>query len=246
MNKSVFALLAACALWAAPAAAETLKAVPARLDPAKAYVLIEYKLQANPMANFPGSRKTVPLTTGLILARYDPAAGDIRGMGRAAANPLPAKKSPTEPFRSRVLAKTDDARLLMLELDPGTWVIQGWGDTSFSLGSYMFELEPGVVTDLGVVSGEPDWAEGDRAMNGGDVMKMALLGPFAKRPAIAPMRASFRPRSAGDMPVPAQLPAAQVRPVALVPGAKFGNYLGGLVNRIEGVNARLKAEASAD
>ena len=226
-----FSMIAA----AASASAETLKAVPAALNPAKAYILLEYRLLDNPMANLPGSRKTLPLLTGLIFARYDDALGDIRGFGKAGANPVPAKQVPTEAFRNREIARGEGSRLFLIEVEPDRWVIQGWGNTSFSLGSYAFTLAPGSVTDLGVAIGATDWAEGDRAMNGGDMFKMALLGPFAKRPAIAPMRVRFRARGAGDMAVPPTLGA--VRPVAFTPGATFGNYLGGLVNRIEGVNA---------
>ena len=68
-----------------------------------------------------------------------------------------------------------------------------------------------------------------------------MAGPFGKKPDMAPFRLTFRPRAADDLPVPAGIDPATVRPVAFTPGAKFGNYTGGLVNRIEGVNARLKA-----
>ena len=74
----------------------------------------------------------------------------------------------------------------------------------------------------------------------GRLLGSALAGPFGKSPDIAPMRAVFRPRAAGDIPLPAGIPADKVRPVAFTPGARFGNYLGGLVNRIEGVNASLR------
>ena len=227
-----------------PAAAETLKKVPATFNPNKAYILLEYRLMQNPMANLPGSRKTLPLTTGLIFARYDPVLADIRGLGKAKANPVPPPEQPIEPFRNREVIRGDAARLFLIEVEPDTWVIQGWGDTSFSLGSYAFKLEPGSITDLGVATAEPDWAEGDKAASLGDVFGAALVGPFGKRPAIAPMRVSFRARNSGDMPIPAGIAPDHVRHVTFVPNAKFGNHLGGLVNRIEGVNSRLKAEAA--
>lgn len=238
---SRLALIAALALaTAAPAAAKTLPKVPAALNPAKAYILVEYKLLRNPFAGFPGSRKTMPLKAGLAFGRYDPALGDIRGMGKASSNPLPAGQQAIEGFRSKPLAKGPAARLMLIEVDPGTWVVQGFGTTSFSLGSYAFELAPGTVTDLGIVEAEPDWAEGQDPPEAGDVLKSAFAGPFAKSPDIAPMRATFRPRGASDIPLPAGIPADKVRPVEFIPGAKFGNYLGGLVNRIEGVNAGLR------
>jgi hypothetical protein len=232
--------LAALALAvAAPAAATTLKQVPAALNPAKAYVLVEYKLLKNPYGGFPGSRKTMPLKTGLVLARYDPALGDIRGMGKAKANPVPAGQQAAEGFRSKPLAKGPASRLFLLEVEPDLWVVQGFGGTSFSLGSYTMALAPGSVTDLGVVEAEPDWAEGQDRPSTGRLLGSALAGPFAKSPDVAPMRLSFRPRGPGDLPIPAGLPADRVKPAEFTAGAKFGNYLGGLVNRIEGVNASL-------
>jgi hypothetical protein len=239
---SRLALLAALALAAAsPVAAKTLPKVPPALNPAKAYILVEYKLLKNPYGGgLPGARKTLPLKTGLVFARYDPALGDIRGLGKARANPVAPGQQAAEGFRSKPVAKGAGSRLFLIEVDPGTWVIQGFGGTSFSLGSYTFELAPGSVTDLGIVTAEPDWAEGQDPDDIGSLMKSAFAGPFAKSPDIAPMRASFRPRAAGDIPLPAGIPADKVRPVEFTPGAKFGNYLGGLVNKIEGVNASLR------
>lgn len=245
MRKAVTLLALTMAAAGSRAGAETLKKVPPELNPAKAYILVEYKLMKNPWSNFPGSRKTVPLLEGLIFARYDPVLKDIRGMGRAKLNSVPPKQQQAEPFRNRPVAKSETARLFLIELEPDTWVVQGYGNTSFSLGSYTFALEPGSVTDLGVAAAEPDWAEGDRAPGVGDVFKAALIGPFAKQPDIAAARVDFRPRNAEDMPIPAGLPLERVRPVAFTAGAKFGNYLGGLVNRIEGVNKGSKAVSAS-
>ncbi|HEX8443554.1 MAG TPA: hypothetical protein VF631_07890 [Allosphingosinicella sp.] len=239
--KTKILLAVALGCSGAPAAADTLKKVPATLNPAKAYILVEYKLMENPLAKLPGSRKTMPLINGLIFARYDPALGDVRGLGKAKSNPLPGKQSPVEPFRNREIVRGDAARLHLIEVEPDTWVIQGFGDTSFSLGSYAFQLEPGTVTDLGVAEPATDWAEDQRAINGGDLLKMAFLGPFSKRPDVAPVRVHFRARTDRDIAVPASLPRDKLRTVAFVPNVKFGNYLGGLVNRIEGVNAQAKA-----
>lgn len=244
MTKTLLAATVGAALMASAAGAETLKKVPASFNPAKAYVLVEYRLQKNSLSSFPGSRKYMPLMAGLSLARYDPLRGDVRGRGKAIANPLPGKLAATEPFRNREIAKSEGAKLFLLELEPDVWVVQGYGNTSFSLGSHRFTLEPGTVTDLGIVEAEADWAEGDGPATAGDIFKIALLGAFAKRPASAPMRASFRPRTAQDMPLPTGIAAASVRPVAFTPDARFGNYLGGLVNRIDGVNARLKRDAA--
>ena len=187
-------VLAAAALLAvSPAAAVTLKQVPAALDPAKAYILVEYRLLKNPYGGgMPGSRKTMPLKSGLTFARYDPALGDIRGRGRASDNPVAPGQQSGEGFRSKPLAKGSGSRLFLLEVEPDVWVVQGFGNTSFSLGSYMFELAPGTVTDLGVVEAEPDWAEGQKKPNMGRLLGSAMAGPYGKSPDIAPMRATYR------------------------------------------------------
>jgi hypothetical protein len=245
MKKSILLAASAAAVAAAPAAAQKLKDMPSSLDPAKAYVFVEYKLEKNPLGNVPGSRKYMPFSQKLVLARYDPVLDDLRGKGKAKANPAPPTPQPRKPYRFGELVKGETSRLFLLELEPDTWVVQGWGNTSFSLGSYEFTLEPGSINDLGVVEAESDWAEGDRPPTMGSVLGAALAGPFAKRPPVAPARLSFRPRTAADIALPASLPAGSVRQVMFTPNATFGNYLGGLVNRIEGVNARLKAEQSA-
>ena len=245
MNLSQLVFLLAALACASPASAETLKKVPPALNPAKAYVIIEYKLQANPYAGFPGSSKTMPLSSGLALARYDAALGDVRGMGKAKSNPVPAGQTAIEAFRNKPVAKGEASRLILLELEPDTWVIQGYGNTSFSLGSYRFTVAPGSIVDLGVVSAEPDWADGQKPPTAGSVIGAAFAGPFAKRPDIAPLRATFRPRGTSDMGFPVGIPAERVTQVAFEPGATFGNYLGGLVNRIEGVNAGSRAGAMA-
>jgi hypothetical protein len=241
MNMLRAALIVSAINCASPLSAEALKKVPSALNPTKAYLLVEYKLQANPYAGLPGSRKTMPLQSGLALARYDVALGDVRGMGKAKANPVPTGQVAIEAFRNKPIAKGETSRLFLLELEPDTWVIQGYGDTSFSLGSYSFALAAGSFVDLGVVSVERDWAEGQKPPSAGSIIGAAFAGPFAKRPDLAPLRATFRPRSSSDMGIPAGLPVDRIATVKFEPGATFGNYLGGLVNRIEGVNASVRA-----
>jgi hypothetical protein len=232
---------AALALAIAPSSAQAvaLKHVPAALSPAKAYILVEYKRVPNPMAGVPLSAKYLPQMGGLAFARYDAALGDVRGLGKAASSPVAGKAGPIEAFRNRPVLKAEGSLLYLLEVEPDTYVVLGWANTSFSLGSYSFEAKAGTVTDLGVVSAAPDWPKGEEPepMTVGKLFGAALAGPFAKARPVAPSRLTFRPRGADDIPVPAGLAPDRVVPVSFSYGATFGNYLGGLVNRIDGVNA---------
>jgi hypothetical protein len=231
--------IALALIAASPVLAKALTSVPRMLDPTKAYVLIEYKRTPNPYYGTPLAPRFLPQMAGIVLGRYDVALGDIRGLGKAASNPVPGKRGPSEPFQNQPLLKTETALVYLHELAPDTYVVQGWGNTSFSLGSYRFAAKPGVVTDLGVVSASPDWAPGEKPgpLTAGKLIGAALAGPFAKPPPVAPARATFRARTSSDTPPPAGLPDNQITPVSFETGATFGNYLGGLVNRIEGVNA---------
>ena len=205
-----------------------LRRVPAALDPAKAYVLVEIR-------NHDGGR----LKGSIVLARYDPAGGDVRGGARSPGSALPRGTGVRIPIASRQLEKTDESRLYLVALEPDTWVIEGAGGTAFSLGSRSFTLAAGEVVDLGVLSPATDWLEGksEPRLTVGRVATLALLGPFARTPERRPAYLDLRERGAADFAVPAQLRSAIV-PVRLQPGARFGNYLGGLVNRIDGHRGR--------
>lgn len=231
-------VLVSVLLATSPGFAKALKAIPSTLDPTKAYVLVEYKRVPNPYYGTPLAPRFLPQMGGVVLARYDAALGDIRGLGKAASNPVPGKR-PTELFQNQPVLKTDTALVYLLELEPDTYVVQGWANTSFSLGSYRFVAKPGVVTDLGVVSAGSDWAPGEapKPLTAGKLIGTALAGPFAKAPSVAPAKLTFHARTSSDAALPPALDADRVVPVSFEAGATFGNYLGGLVNRIEGVNS---------
>ena len=95
MNMLLRLLLLMAAALAAPAsAAEVLRRVPAALDPAKAYVLVEIR-------NHDAGR----LKGSIVLARYDPAGEDVRGGARSPGSALPRgaqmSASPSPRARSR-------------------------------------------------------------------------------------------------------------------------------------------------
>jgi hypothetical protein len=229
MNMLLRLVLLMAVVLAAPAsAAEVLRRVPATLDPAKAYVLVE--IRNHDASALPGS---------VVLARYDPVGEDVRGGARAPGSALPRGENVRIAIASRPLERTRESRLYLVALEPDTWVIEGAAGTAFSLGSRSFAIAAGEVVDLGVLSPATDWPEGESAprLTVGRVAALAFLGPFARTPEQRPAMLDMRERGAADFAVPAQLRAAIV-PVRLQPGARFGNYLGGLVNRIEGRRGR--------
>jgi hypothetical protein len=220
-------LCLASAVLAVPASAgEVLRRLPAALDPARAYVLVEIR-------NHDGLR----IRGNIIIARYDPVGGDVRGGTRSPAS----SPGPGVPVRvaiaSREIAKTRDSRLYLVELEPDIWVIEGAGGTAFSLESRTFEIAAGQVLDLGVLSPRTDWPEGEGPPSMGRLVGMALLGPFARQPDPRPAMLEMRERGPADLAVPEPL-RARIAPAQFRPGARFGNYLGGLVNRIDGRRGR--------
>jgi hypothetical protein len=228
--------LLACFSFAAPSSSNVLKAVPAKLDPSKAYILVDLR-KGRALSNAQGT---------INFARYDMAHGDLRGLGRAASAPLPGKQSAFAEFRNRPIGKAKGVRQYLFELEPDTWVIAGVANTSFSLGSSGLRVESGQVVDLGVVSTELDATEGSGELSAKDVLgAMFIGGLLAGRGDPSPSCATVRPRGSGDLPLPAGLNATNVSKPEFVRGLRFGNYLGGLVNRIEGVNGACKPKIPA-
>jgi len=235
LMKFALAALAGMAAFALPSsasAAELLKSLPATRDPAMAYVLVE--LRNHDDAKLPGN---------IILARYDPVGGDVRGGLRSPASKLAKGASVRVSVRSKPLVKTEGGRLYLLALEPDTWVIEGAGGTAFSLGSKSFVARAGEVVDLGVLTPRGDYPEGEGPyrLTAGKVAKIALLGPFAKQPKPVPAMVEMRSREASDMAIPVSLRAA-AKPASFQEGAKFGNYLGVVVNRIGGRKGRPGAQ----
>lgn len=220
-------LLCLTVAMAAPAtASEVLWRVPASLDPAKAYVLVEIRNHDGLAA--PGN---------VVLARYDPVGNDVRGGTRSPASALGRGEDVRIAVSSRALERTRESRLYLVELEPDIWVIEGVGATAFSLESRTFEIAAGQVLDLGVLSPQTDWPEGEGPPTVGRLVGIALLGPFARQPDPRPAMLEIRERGAGDFAVP-ELIRPVIAPARFSPGARFGNYLGGLVNRIDGRRGR--------
>lgn len=218
-------------LWVLAAAFVALAPASARdlvIDPAAAYVVVEVRHLED--AVLKGSK--VPGT--LSLARYDPVKGDVRGGELSLETALPKGQAVRLAVQSKPVAKTKTGRLYVIELEPDAWVIEGASGTAFSLGSMMFRIEPGQIVDLGVFKPSVDWVEGEGPKGmGAGLLGAALFGSVGPKEQ-RPIRIEWRARTAEDIALPAALAGRTVLPVEFTPGQKFGNYLGGLVNRFDG------------
>lgn len=177
----------------------------------------------------------------LTLARYDPSKNDI-----AAPTPPPGGKIPkgewevdNRVFLIKAALKDKRRRLFYVEMQPGLWVIEGANGTAFALGSNTFELPPGSVTDLGVADIYTDFPAGEKreVMNNGLLLKYALTGGlFTSLKPTVPSAVNFRPRVGTDLMLPPIF--ANARLVTWIGQVEFGNYLGGMINRLGGIKSR--------
>jgi hypothetical protein len=227
MKLLVAGALAGLIVLSPAAGAKSLAKLPANLDPAKAYALVEG-----------GNIDDAKIKGALTLARYDSATNDIAVLEKT--KPTLAHETIGKP-----LVKDDKRRLYLLELSPGQWVIEGANGTAFSLGSRTFELSAGTLTDLGVATVTTDYAEGETPykLTAGKALKLGLFGAFAGGNALPqpiPKAVAFRVRTASDLALP-NFANSEAKPVAWGSEVKFGNYLGGLVNRMGGRKDRPRA-----
>lgn len=214
-----------------PASGKTLVKLPAKPDPTKAYILVE-------VSNIDDAKVKGQLT----VARYDAARSDIALLSKASEKPELAHETIGKP-----LVKDKLRNLYLLELAAGQWVIEGANGTAFSLGSRTFDLAAGTLTDLGVAAVTTDYAEGETAykITAGKALKMGLFGAFAgdAMPQPIPKAVAFRARTASDLAL-AGTAIGPVKAVTWGGEVKFGNYLGGLVNRMGGRKDRPGADAT--
>ena len=222
-------------LTQAAVAGTVLTKAPAQLDPGKAYVLVEL-----------GKLDDALIDASLILSRYDPETRDV------AQVPDPSAKNAVvdRVVLGKPLIKTGKRRLYALELQPGTWIVEGANDTAFSLGAPTLKLAPGSVTDLGYANVYSDFADGAKrdVQTTGRLLRSAFLGGglFTKaKPEPTPKAVDFHPRGATDVALPAVF-ATPARPPVWEGNVRFPNNLGGLVNRMGGRKARGQDMAPAD
>lgn len=196
-------------------AASQLKAAPAALDPTKGYILVRLGERSTGVWNY------------VTLSAYDEAAEDIRGKGRAKANPVPprADRAVTilpKPF----LDESDHVRTHLIAMTPGLYVIASSPTTCFCLGSYSVYVAPGKITDLGYVyvsaeNGSSPWAALRSLRSSPDIERRGYT--VADAMAVAP--------ATDQTPVPAALTAFPRDIATHRPVARFGNHSGLLINR---------------
>ena len=198
------------------------------IDPAAAYILVE-------IANLDNALLKGTTAPGAItLARYDPVGGDVRGGNRSPGTLLGKNEVLRIVIDRKPVAKSKLSRLYLVQVPADTWVIEGSGSTAFSLGSRTFTAAPGQIVDLGWFDPSVDWLEGEgpKDMASG-LMGAAFFGSVNPKD-LRPIKLDWRPRGAGDLALPPALAGKMLVAADYAEGAKFGNYLGGLVNRIGG------------
>lgn len=212
------AFVAALGLAVAPLAAEqALDQPPAALSPEQAYILVRI-----------GERGPKGMLGSLVLSPYDAEAQDIRGRGRSRANPLPAKADEKVVIGpGKVLAGAGEhIAAYLVAMTPGRYVISNSPTTCFCLGSYQFEAEAGIITDLGLIyigpeNGTSPWAVLARQRSSPDIEDLGYT--VADAMAIYPWKEG--------MSVPASIATLPRRPAVYSSAPRIGNHYGKLLNR---------------
>jgi len=214
MKRAILAVM--LTLSVAPVVAATPhKSAPAALDPAQAYVLVRLGERA------PKSWNT------LGLSRYDSAAQDLAGRGRAKAQPLPARSDRDVSIGNRALIEDGHVRTYLVAVTPGRYVLSRSASTCFCLGSFAFDAAAGRITDLGSIyigaeNGSSPWGALSHLHSPVDV---ETLG-YAVSDAMAVVPVTTR------TPVPTVLAGLPRVPAVYVAAPRFGNHDGLLLNRV--------------
>ncbi|MGZ8286849.1 MAG: hypothetical protein ACXW27_15845 [Allosphingosinicella sp.] len=207
------ALLSAQAATPA-AAAEVLKVAPASLDPKLAYLLVRLGKRDEKVWNL------------VSFYRYDDEAEDLRGKGRAKANPVPKGEDKAAVVAAKpFLAEDGNVRTYLVAVTPGRWVVASSPTTTYSLGSYRFDAKAGEITDLGTLylgaeNGSSIWPRLAALHSAPDIEKRAYT--VADALLIEPVS----PATA----VPGALSALPRRPAAWMRAPRFGNHSGQMIN----------------
>ena len=247
MTMMMRALAMTLLLALAPALQAKIKSAD-QLKADKAYLLVQIDPVQVDMLG------TSEVATGILFAPYDPETKRLRDVARPGDTSGTLRPVQVLAMKDPI-AKDKKKRLFLVEIEPGTWVVEGTGGTpllvsaatSFALGSYHFEAKAGELLDLGVFVPQREQSDNpDTKMTGGKLVGMMLAGPFGGgRVEPVPNKLAIRPRADGDLAVPAWLASRPVVQPAFVYGGTFGNRMGGLVNRVDGKDGRGRAVGDA-
>lgn len=209
------ALLGLAAAPASAPAAETMKAAPAALAPGRAYLLVRLGKRDEKLWNL------------VSFARYDSAAEDLRGKGRAKGNPVSKDEDKAAVVDAKpFLSEDGNVRTYLVAVTPGRWVIASSPTTCFCLGSWQFEAKAGEITDLGTLymgpeNGSSIWPRLAAIHSAEDIESRGYT--VADALLVQPAGASTA--------VPAALQALPRRPADYLPAPRFGNHSGQLINK---------------
>ena len=193
------------------AQAQSLKVAPASLNAGQGYVLVRL------------GKRTANLWNTLLIAPYDAALEDVSGKGRAKGKP---RGKPVLIGPKSFLAENGNIRTYLVSIAPGRWVLNASPTTCYCLGSYQFEVEPGVITDLGTIligpeNGTSIWQKLAGLHSSPDIEKRGYIVPDAMLvEAVTPK--AILPETISDLP----RQAANYQHAA-----RIGNHNGLLLNR---------------
>jgi hypothetical protein len=188
------------------------------LDPTKGYILVRVG---------PGSAKETPI--GVALARLDPVEQEpIVGNG------LSKKEFNVASVAGGNFISSDGkTRLYLVPVNPGRWIFTGVGMTTFSMGTYGFDVRAGEIVNAGTVlvgredgkSAIPDIAAtklSQDLVEFGTLTNIVMTDTYLIRPASA----------TETLPASVKLP---VRDAEYQSDIRFKNVYGLMVNRAIGL-----------
>ena len=227
LRHGLIALLAVCAPLLATTAVEANRPVKQRefsLDPNMGYILVR---------TGPVSRRGAA-TNPIFLVRLNPETRTaIWSFGQSFIDRR-ANLDAAMVYGGNHWGTDGNTSVYIVPVNPGFWVVGGAGATTFSLGSYGFQVNAGEITDIGTVlagreDGESPIPEIAAVRLSQDLVEFGTLMNIVMSDTMV-----MRPAAEGQA-VPAALSAYTVRRAELVPDVRFDNFMRALVSRAVGL-----------
>lgn len=170
----------------------------------------------------------------IFLNRLDPATGKLvwkYGLGSPGSS---KNLDVAQITKGRAWATNAHGSFFVIPVTPGRWVIGGTGDhggeTSLSLGSYGFDIEPGKFTYVGRVSGS--WENGKAKDSRLQSAKLSDdLVRFGTLMNIVMSFTIVHDEPGTSDPIPADLQARGLTIAPIISDVRFDNAFRGLVSR---------------